>query len=1285
MRIGLLLVGIASVALQLHATTFYVDASKGNDVNDGLDWSRATKTIQHAVFLAQSNDVVVVNDGTYESFMTSNATITVESVNGAASTFISGGGTNRCFSANGMYLTNSVVRGFTFMNGSMPKGAGGATLGGTIIDCVYTNNSCGFYGGGAYGGRLIGCKLYCNTAQNGGGANSAELHDCVVANNIATNGAGTCAGTLYNCVIENNVASSYGGGSDESTAYNCIYRGNTSSTGGGVSYSELVGCTVSNNIARTHGGGTYYGSAENCTISYNAASYYGGGTCLTTVKKSTLDSNEAAYGGGACDGDVSGCDILSNTAYGYGGGVYQAVVDTSWIDGNTAYVGGGTYYGTVSSCVLCNNVAQGAGGGAGFGRLINCTVVWNYASDIGGGMYKGNLHNSIVWANDADNSSTQTYGTEVVYSCLPESVSGEGNIVADPKFRDLNKGDYQLMEDSPCINAGTDYSLTATDVNGERRVKYGTVDMGAYEATLSTRAEVFVEDVVGGCVTPESYSVEAGGTMTFTAAGPRPFMGFYTNGVFITSDTVLVMENVSMTGTLQARFDTSVPATIYVNASTGNDANSGADAANAKASIVGAARVACNGDLILVDPGTYAPFTLANLKVTIRSTQGASATIVDGSLGSGRCATLADENALYYAPTETNTVLIGFTLKNGQPYQITSESQNYNRGGGVYGGTIVDCVFNGNTCSYEGGAAVCSVLSGCRIYGNYASQRGGGISYCRASRCVIEGNWTGYHGGGIYKGESDNCLVRNNNAKWGGGAASAKLVNCTVVGNTSTSVGGGCHGCTVVNSIVWGNSASESVDVYNSTVSYSCTDVLQTGDGNIAADPSFVSPETSNYRLSDDSCCAEVGNVADVTSSTDLDGKVRIVDGKVSLGAYAVAAKPVVPPDEPDVPEFDAAWGGWSEAEVRPEVLATTKFTSMTHFRSTVWQMRDAMSVVDGNSVIPPSTNTVVLTLGQFTVPASFYADFADKVEALEEYGVPVWQVRIRESEESGGKFIATIGDVEIMAESMPSYNGQKWSSYVYGEPPEWLSGEQLEEWYASRSRTRVECFLTLIPEEEYATYLANKAADEKERDESGNNVVCLDGIKPNVSTSGLHCVSVHVPSAQSVGLFGTSDISSGDWSYYGLANFSNGTSSAGVSSKGNAFFVTLNTDMADSDGDGIPNALETNVYKTDPYSSDTSGGGISDWEKVFRYGLDPKTHDTDGDGISDEEEILAGTDPFVAAPTQEQEQNGTTIRYFYDDDDRLIGTYIGNGGDKSTTVLSPAGNPLEISERRAK
>jgi hypothetical protein len=68
-----------------------------------------------------------------------------------------------------------------------------------------------------------------------------------------------------------------------------------------------------------------------------------------------------------------------------------------------------------------------------------------------------------------------------------------------------------------------------------------------------------------------------------------------------------------------------------------------------------------------------------------------------------------------------------------------------------------------------------------------------------------------------------------------------------------------------------------------------------------------------------------------------------------------------------------------------------------------------------------------------------------------------------------------------------------------------------------------------------------------------------------------------------------------------------------------------------DSDGDGIKDYLEIDVYGTDPYDVDTDGDGIPDgWE--IQYGLNPlsaSTHiDTDADGASDYVEYVSGTDP---------------------------------------------------------
>jgi Bacterial TSP3 repeat/Alpha/beta hydrolase of unknown function (DUF900) len=68
-----------------------------------------------------------------------------------------------------------------------------------------------------------------------------------------------------------------------------------------------------------------------------------------------------------------------------------------------------------------------------------------------------------------------------------------------------------------------------------------------------------------------------------------------------------------------------------------------------------------------------------------------------------------------------------------------------------------------------------------------------------------------------------------------------------------------------------------------------------------------------------------------------------------------------------------------------------------------------------------------------------------------------------------------------------------------------------------------------------------------------------------------------------------------------------------------------------DTDGDGVDDGLEVNVYHTNPLLADSDGDGIADgWE--VQYGLNPLSkdgfNDSDGDGLSDEAEFLYHTDP---------------------------------------------------------
>lgn len=76
---------------------------------------------------------------------------------------------------------------------------------------------------------------------------------------------------------------------------------------------------------------------------------------------------------------------------------------------------------------------------------------------------------------------------------------------------------------------------------------------------------------------------------------------------------------------------------------------------------------------------------------------------------------------------------------------------------------------------------------------------------------------------------------------------------------------------------------------------------------------------------------------------------------------------------------------------------------------------------------------------------------------------------------------------------------------------------------------------------------------------------------------------------------------------------------------------------VADTDGDGVSDGDEVNVFGTNPLLVDSDQDGLSDGFEVT-YGLDPldagdALADDDGDGISNLDEFLNGTDPTIPEP----------------------------------------------------
>lgn len=67
---------------------------------------------------------------------------------------------------------------------------------------------------------------------------------------------------------------------------------------------------------------------------------------------------------------------------------------------------------------------------------------------------------------------------------------------------------------------------------------------------------------------------------------------------------------------------------------------------------------------------------------------------------------------------------------------------------------------------------------------------------------------------------------------------------------------------------------------------------------------------------------------------------------------------------------------------------------------------------------------------------------------------------------------------------------------------------------------------------------------------------------------------------------------------------------------------LKTNPDNPDTDGDGLKDGEEVDIYKTNPLDKDTDGDSLSDKDEVKIYFTNPLNKDTDGDKLLDNEEV---------------------------------------------------------------
>ncbi|MBN1551905.1 right-handed parallel beta-helix repeat-containing protein [bacterium] len=263
------------------------------------------------------------------------------------------------------------------------------------------------------------------------------------------------------------------------------------------------------------------------------------------------------------------------------------------------------------------------------------------------------------------------------------------------------------------------------------------------------------------------------------------------------------------------------------------------------------------------------------------------------------------------SPAVTNCVFQGNTAKyggglgcyaNSSPilegvivrFNSSVSDDYYALGGGIQcdGGApaIRRCVITENTASAPhafGGGIYCKYTSAfitdCTISGN-TSDHGGGIYCDHGSPDIISCNVIGNQceiGGGMYFDYSSpsiiNSAIASNTASYRAGGIMILwdsfpiLTNCTLTGN-SAEEGGGLFCLSrsdpmLTNCILWNDTPDEVSSLNTILINYSDVDGAYPGEGNIDADPMFITGYGGDYYLSQTECgqyadspCLDSGN-----------------------------------------------------------------------------------------------------------------------------------------------------------------------------------------------------------------------------------------------------------------------------------------------------------------------------------------------------------------------------------------------------------------------------------------
>jgi len=1300
---------------------YYVNGTTGHNYWDGLApvWDGThgpKKTIKGALDIAISGDTVTIADGLYTGAGNWNMdfagrAIVLESENGPEATIIDCGGDRRGFYFHTQETPASVVRGFTIRNGyaggSYPLDAGGGILctdmsSPTIVNCIFINNISVGSGGGIScrfsDGAIIDCTFIGNTAASGGGAirctdSDARVTGCTIIGNTAESGGGITLGTgsqtVAGCVVTDNSAT----GTSNSIGY-----------GGGIA------CR--------------YGSATitNCTIQGNAAYNRGGGISTTsdatpTVVNCLIVENEISgngWGAGVCTSYDSSptfvnCTIAGNYSRGTGGGL---VCDISNSDSTPV----------LTNCILWGNSPDQIPAGSEGLTVTFCDIQggWAGTGNIDadpmfdpGGSYR--LH-PVSPCIDAGNSAAvppdtaDLDGDDDTAEPTPLDLDGNPRFVDAPDTPDtgiggppvVDMGAYEFDRLAPEIGlmpAEIEFALVLGDPDPDDQVVSiwnwgsGTLDWEVTEACSWLDAAPATGDSTG-----EIDEVTLSATVAGLAAGE------YNCALTVTSASAT-----NSPQTVTVRLHIRTPLLVPTEYST----------------IQAALDAASDWDMVLVADGTYSgpgnkDLDFNGKKVRLVSRNGPTTTIID-------CEN--DGRGFYFHSQETALSIIdGFTIRNGSVSGDWPEGS----GGGILcedgsSPTVTDCVFIGNSSAGSGGAIYCydlssPTISDCTFNDNSAGGRGGAITcYERCNptitdctfsanssqreggaiylerncsptitNCVLDHNTAPQEGGGISMHRTchptiGNCTVNNNSAERGGGIrvdgsgstpSNPTITDCTIIGNYSSGWGGGI-GC-----------GDGSPVIVNCTISNNRTGTLGGGAGIFCGDETAVinclisgnsggdrgggvyidgRPTFTNCVITGNSarkgggiCCWDAA--APVIANCTVSGNVASEHGGAVYCRGGTSSEVV----------NSILWGNLAgvggDEQVAVLVLGEESHTLTVSYSDV--EGGEAAAYVEAGCTLVWGDGNIdadpLLTPDGHIAFGSPCIDWcptgpADDCEG-DSRPVDVPGVGFDDPPDARTFDIGADEVADSDGDGLPDW----WEALYYGDPTGDPDGDGLDNLGEYENGADPDNPDTdgdgLTDGDEVHTHGTDPLDTDSDDDglSDGDEILTYhtDPLDPDTDADGMSD-GWEVAGGLDPNDDGSTDPDNGpdgDPDGDGLTNlqeYGYNTDPRNADTDGDGLDDGEEVDIygtdplnPDSDYDGLGDGAEVNTYGSDPLDTDTDDDSLTDGNEVHTHGTDPADPDSDDDGLDDGEEITTyGTDPMDNDTDDDGMQDGWEVR----------------------------------------